>query len=142
MAKYTITHKCGHTEEVQLFGSNAEREKRIAYLESLDCEDCRRLAANAAANAAKEARCLKELSGLDKQVAWANTIRENAFKCLDMLQQFATNEQAKDMMASWRQKMGNQTDAKFWIDNRYDLPSDSNPAAAREAVRMFNIIFK
>ena len=141
MAKYTITHKCGHVEEVQLFGKIEDRERRIAYLESIECDECRKAKVNAEASAAKEVRGLANLTGSEKQVAWANTIRENAYKCLDMLTQFANNDQAKQMMDGWKTKMDAQIDAKWWIDNRNNLPSDSHQQAAREAVRMFNEIF-
>lgn len=141
MAKYTITHKCEHIEEVQLFGKMEDRERRIAYLESIECDECRKAKVNAEASAAKEVRGLANLTGSEKQVAWANTIRENAYKCLDMLSQFANNDQAKQMMDGWRSKMGAETSAKWWIDNRYNLPSDSSKQAAREAVRLFNEVF-
>ena len=142
MAKYTINHTCGHQVTVQLFGSYKDRERRIAYLETCECEECRKAKANAAAAEAKAARGLADLAGSEKQVAWANTIRENAYKCIDTLAQFANNDQAKAMMEGWRAKMDAQTTAKWWIDNRYNIPSDSHPQAAREAVRMFNDLFK
>ena len=142
MAKYIINHTCGHQVTVQLYGSYKDRERRIAYLETCECDECRKAKANAAAAAAKAERGLADLTGSEKQIAWANTIRENAYKCIDMLEQFATNDQAKQMMSTWRGKMDEETTAKWWIDNRYDLPSDSHTQAAREAVRMFNELFK
>lgn len=142
MAKYTINHTCGHQVTIHFFGKYEDRERRIAYLETCECEKCRRSKSNAAAAAAKDARGLTDLTGSEKQVAWANSIREAAYKCLDTLSQFANNEQAKQMISNWKQKMDAQTQAKWWIDNRYDLPSDYNQAAARETARMFNEIFK
>lgn len=142
MAKYTITHTCGHTEEVQLFGKMSDRERRIAWLENQECEECRRAKANAATAAAKDARGLADLDGTEKQVAWANTIREKAYKCFDSLQQFASNPQAKALMDGWKAKMDAETSAKWWIDNRYNLPTDSHPAASRENVSKFNELFK
>ena len=142
MAKYTINHTCGHTVDVQLYGAYKDRERRIAYLETCECDECRKAKANAAAAEAKAARGLADLTGSEKQVAWANTIRENAYKCLDTLAQFANNDQAKAMMDGWRAKMDTQTEAKWWIDNRYNLPTDSHPQAARQSVAMFNDLFK
>jgi hypothetical protein len=142
MAKYTITHTCGHTEEVQLFGKMEDRERKIKWLESQECDECRKAKANAEAAAAKEARGLADLEGSEKQIAWANTIREKAYKCVDALAPFASNPQAKAMMDGWKAKMDAETSAKWWIDNRNDLPTDSHPAAARESVRMFNELFK
>lgn len=142
MAKYTINHTCGHQVTIQLYGSNKDRERRIAYLETIECEECRKSRANAAAAEANAARGLADLAGTEKQVAWANTIRDNAYRCLDSLAPLATNEQAKAMMDGWRAKMDATTDAKWWIDNRYDIPNISEPQAARENVRKFNDLFK
>jgi hypothetical protein len=142
MAKYIVKHTCGHQVGVQLFGKYADREKRIAWLETQECDECRRAKANAEAATMKEARGLQDLTGSEKQVAWANTIREKAYKCLDTLTQFATNDQAKAMMETWKSKMDAETTAKWWIDNRYNIPTDSHPQAAREIVRMFNDLFK
>lgn len=149
MAKYTINHICGHSVEIQLFGKYADRERRIAYMETQECEGCRRRKANAAAAAAKADRGLPDLTGSEKQVAWANTIRENAYKALDCLAPFSINDRAKDMVENWRAKMDAETSAKWWIDHRYDLPSPfANPtsdsaanAAARCIIAAFNGIF-
>jgi hypothetical protein len=40
MAKYTINHTCGHSREVQLFGKNIERERKIEWMESQKCPKC------------------------------------------------------------------------------------------------------
>lgn len=34
MAKYSIRHSCGHYQEVELFGPDSERHRRIAWLEA------------------------------------------------------------------------------------------------------------
>ena len=145
MAKYTINHTCGHQVTVQLFGAYKDRERRIAYLETCPCDECRRAKANADAAAAKEQRGLADLTGSEKQIAWANTIREAAYKCLDMLMTFAAeanNTEAVKMVNTWKGLMDSENEAKWWIDHRNSLPSDHNPAAARKAVSMFNEIFK
>lgn len=147
MAKYTINHTCGHQVTVQLFGKYADREKRIAYLETCECDECRKAKANAAAAAAKEKRGLPDLTGSEKQIAWANTIREQAYKALDCLKPFASEEGLKVLMEGWsymddqmkekclasaeivkplfdgwKNKMDAQTEAKWWIDHRYSMP--------------------
>ena len=43
MAKYIVNHTCGHQVEVQLYGKQEERYRRIAYLETLECNECRRI---------------------------------------------------------------------------------------------------
>lgn len=150
MAKYTITHVCGHQIEVQLFGKHEERERRIAYLESIECDDCRRAKANAAALAAKEARGLLDLSGTPKQIAWANTIRERAYRALDCLAPFSSYPYAKALVDGWKAKMDAMTEAKWWIDSRDSIPSPSSGgtsrqatvSAAREIIRMFKTLFR
>lgn len=122
MAKYTINHTCGHQVTVQLFGKYADRERRIAYLETCECDECRKAKANAAAAAAKEERGLPELTGSEKQIAWANTIREQAYKALDCLKPFSTNDKTEAMMDDWKAKMDAHTESKWWIDKRYDMP--------------------
>lgn len=75
MAKYTVTHTCGHQHEYQLYGKHTERDRKIAWLEGQDCPACKRAAEEEAAKAATEGMELPELEGSVKQVAWANTIR-------------------------------------------------------------------
>lgn len=42
MAKYNVTFKCGHEEEVQLLGKYEDRERKIEwYKNSCDCTKCR-----------------------------------------------------------------------------------------------------
>lgn len=150
MAKYTITHKCGHTEEVQLFGTYAERGKRIALLEKQVCDECWKAKANAESEIAKNARGLTDLTGSEKQIRWANTIRENTYKALDCLAPYATHDRAKAMVEKWKAKMEAETTAKWWIDNRQKMPSplsgsgDERSAmfAARKIISDFENLFK
>lgn len=84
MAKYTITHICGHTSTQDLTGPSRDRQWRIGKYEGEDCWPCQRAkrdAANAAATAqavaVAEASGLPSLEGTPKQIAWAETIRAN-----------------------------------------------------------------
>lgn len=70
--KYTINHVCGHTSVVNLYGSSSERQRRIEYLSSKQCEQC---CAKTMSDAAGRLG-LPQLHGSDKQVAWALRIRE------------------------------------------------------------------
>ena len=76
MAKYEITHCCGHVRTYNLFGKTDDRNRKIEWLESQPCPDCKREEENAesAKKAAAENRPV--LTGSEKQVAWANTLRE------------------------------------------------------------------
>lgn len=75
MAKYYITHSCGHEEEVELFGPGKERDRRIKQMESHECADCR------AKHATERdiSRGLSALKGSPKQVAWASDLRDDMF---------------------------------------------------------------
>lgn len=122
MAKYIVTHACGHQVEYRLNGAYSIRERRIAYLETCNCYECKKAQANALAVESKEKRGLPDLTGSEKQIAWANTIRECVYSALDKLTTHTSNEQAKQMVDNWREKMNNKTTAKFWIENRNNLP--------------------
>jgi len=40
MAKYQVTHICGHDQEHILFGPGKERDRKISWFESQDCATC------------------------------------------------------------------------------------------------------
>lgn len=40
MAKYYVKHACGHEVQVDLFGKTADRENKIAWLETTLCPEC------------------------------------------------------------------------------------------------------
>jgi hypothetical protein len=40
MAKYTITHSCGHSQTHELFGKTSDRERKIEWLKTTECADC------------------------------------------------------------------------------------------------------
>lgn len=75
MAKYSIEHICGHTETVQIYGTNvhSERERKAEWLASRPCKDCER----EQLREENLAGC-SELEGTEKQIAWANDIRAKA----------------------------------------------------------------
>lgn len=74
MAKYTVTHTCGHTQDVNLFGKNTERDRRIAWLETQPCPECKRM--QELENAKEQASGLPELTGSERQIEWAMVIRQ------------------------------------------------------------------
>ena len=112
MAKYTITYKCGHTAEVNLYGKLADREAKIAWYKTIDCPECR---AKAAANDAKD-NGLAELTGSPKQVSWASDIRTEKLTDAEKFAPKVTKN--KDMFISAIDKMKNETSASWWIDRR------------------------
>lgn len=91
MAKYSITYKCGHTCETQLFGTYKSRERYIEWAkDNKFCPDCaeanvreHRSKENEASAQEAQERGYIELQGSPKQVAWANSIRSKAIAVLD-----------------------------------------------------------
>ena len=137
----TITHTCGHTETVQMYGSASERDSKAAWLASKPCQECQRKAQQAQATESAQAQGLPALTGSDKQVAWATTIRaEQLGKVAKMRQEFeATGRKqnvTEDVMAAQMgqfdalvAKLATQTAASWWIDRR----SSSAQALLKEA---------
>lgn len=117
MAKYTVTHACGHDHTYQLYGPNRERERKIAWLAEQDCPECAKRAREEqhkaeAEEAAKvtEGMDLPELTGTPKQVAWANTIR-GQFIALLQKEEGVRMDVALIIIRLY-------TSASWWIDNR------------------------
>ena len=121
MAKYTITYKCGHTEEMQLFGKMNDRDRKIAWYATQDCPECK-----AAARAAAKERGLVELQGTAKQVVWAEQIRDKFLELSEQikkqLETKAEDPRVLELFAVLDDAKRNSK-ASFWIDNRYDFDS-------------------
>ena len=118
MAKYTITYRCGHTAEVQLYGTYKDREKKIAYYKTIDCPECR---AKAVAEDA-QSKGYAELTGSAKQVSWANDIRSKMMHEADELAANVTRN--KEMFDKAVETMKNETSASWWIDRRNNTIKD------------------
>ena len=122
MAKYTITYKCGHTEEMQLFGKMNDRDRKIAWYATQDCPECKAAAARAAA---KE-RGLVELEGTAKQIVWAEQIRAKLLELSEQIKkQLETKAEDPRVLELFAvlDDAKNNSKASFWIDSRYDLDS-------------------
>lgn len=110
MAKYTVKHSCGHETEYKLFGRLAERYRKLEWLETQPCFDCRRKAEEAEALKIIEGMELPELKGTSKQIAWANTIRAQYIKARRDEYAMTDFEILKDLAS--------RTSAKEWIEHR------------------------
>lgn len=107
MAKYSITYKCGHTCDKQLFGSYKSRESYIEWAKDNklcpECEEAlvqenRRKENEVSAQDAQE-RGYIELQGSPKQVTWANSIRARVIAAIDEVQ-WIYEERAKESSLS------------------------------------------
>lgn len=121
MAKYTVTHCCGHDETVQLYGRSYERRRRMEWLESLLCPDCQR-EMDAKQNDEFEAdyEGLVDLKGTEKQIAWGRTCRRkqiNRFEStLDFFRRAEQSEEWEERQEKWREYFCQQDSAHWWID--------------------------
>lgn len=126
MAKYTVHHICGHARLHDLFGKGAERERKLAWLATVDCPDCYRAAKEAEKTAKNEAAAkenkeagLPELTGTPKQVAWAETIRGEKIKSVKaVLAKLDKSNALYAIVDGLVSEVINNPSAKYWIDNR------------------------
>ena len=72
-----VTFSCGHTGEVQLFGSSKDRERKIKwYEESALCPECYKKQQEEIGKELAAEYNLPEITGVsDKQIAFAETLR-------------------------------------------------------------------
>lgn len=130
MAKYDITHSCGHKQTHNIVGTNVngERDRKQAWLADQPCTQCWRQAqaeqrAQKSAAAAEDNKGLPELTGSVKQVAWAETIRAQAAASLSpikatMVANRANAPQKADLAINIIDATLANASAKWWIDNR------------------------
>ena len=125
-----IGRHCGHTETVQIYGTNVrgERERRAEWLATQPCSDCvgaqraeYRQASAVVLTAQAVAAGLPALTGTPKQVAWAESIR---MRLLDDLRAASERGPQRDraggIMAVYIRAASPVTEARDWIDHRND----------------------
>ena len=119
MAQYTMTYRCGHEEQTQLYGPTKGRERKIDWAKEALCPGCyctqetkQRTAALASSGLA-----LATFEGSSKQIEWATDIR--ARKLLE-LQRLLAKVQAGDkgIWDALLTRLAGERSAKFWIDHR------------------------
>ena len=126
-----IIHACGHEQAHYLSGLESQQERKAKWLKTTTCRDCfvaekraEEVAAAALSSAAVSHLALPPLTGTDRQIGWASTIRTKRLAAL-------TNSNSDaDCNACLR-----ITDAKWWIDCR-DLTDVDLMAAANRASNM------
>ncbi|MEG3168194.1 hypothetical protein U1737_08325 [Sphingomonas sp. LB3N6] len=123
-----IIHACGHEQDHYLTGYDSQQERKANWLKTTTCRDCfvaekraEEAAAAALSNAAISHLDLPPLTGTDRQISWASTIRT---KRLAALTNPSSNADCNACL--W------VTDAKWWIDCR-DLTDINLMAAANQA---------
>jgi hypothetical protein len=113
---HIITHACGHGQIHHLAGYARQQEQKAKWLETTRCRECfiadkQAVQAEAAARdvAAVAHLTLPALSGSDRQIAWATSLR--AARLLAMIL-----HEGDDVPLS--ALVSRLTDAKWWIDGR------------------------
>ncbi len=133
MAKYEVTHSCGHTATTQLVGPGKDRERKLAWLETILCENCaqvERVKAAAGMVALDEAKGFPKLHGSEKQITWASSIRHEAVLAFEKIErrlketalsQGSEAPLAEQLLfeldnycATWK----SEDQAQWWIDRR------------------------
>lgn len=134
MAWYDGTHSCGHEGSINLIGPNKQRIwKREQHFKGL-CDDCfkkqrekENAEANAKAKKEAEAMELPELTGSEKQIAWATTLRQEFIgKAENWLKD--EEELFEEDVTEYREALDwllrSKTKSRFWIDTRRNCPGD------------------
>lgn len=117
--KYNVTYACGHEGIVNLFGKMSDRDRKLEWLAGEDCPACRKAymeemhrQANESALEQAKANNLPELTGTQKQVAWAATLRQ---EFIDKLHKMNLTEQGEKVL---KYIIEQRTSATDWIDRR------------------------
>lgn len=143
MAKYTVTRACGHNETVVLYGKSRDREWRLEQVEpSKLCYECyqkqlaeQREKENREAAEAARAMNLPQLTGTEKQVAWAETIRQKMLADIDKFvygrikPEHRNDIRIKEPVRAIQAK----TSASWWIDHRGETGCSSYTKRLLEA---------
>lgn len=115
--KVNVTCTCGHIIEIDVFGKNSDRERKIRKIESEECPACQ-LARRMAATKNDTDWC--ELSGSEKQIVWAHDIRTK--KVGELEKMAVANKCAEQFKPFIDCLKSNFPEARFWIDNRFEAP--------------------
>lgn len=128
MSKYQIERKCGHIEEMQIYGATKDRDRRAEWESGKLCYECykaeqarKRAEESAAASTAAQADGLPALAGSEKQIAWAESIRR---ALVDGVEKILAGYEAKEpekvamFRAEFRAVELAETSAHIWIEKR------------------------
>jgi hypothetical protein len=122
MAKYTVTcPRCETDYRVDLIGPSRDREWKLDNFD-WTCDECREKAQaeeNAAASAANAASGLPALTGSEKMIAWAETIRKQKIITIDdYIERYTGHHPLDERLQAAIGGLKNRTSARWWIDNR------------------------
>lgn len=128
---YCTCSTCKKTFVITAYKRNrteADSFEQWAVENITECRDCERARINEAARKASEEAGLAELTGSEKQIAWATTIRENVTKDLREYVESIHNgtcpylsRMSKDDIKATEDTLDwalGHTESRWWIDHR------------------------
>ena len=126
MAKYSVKFACGHVAEVELYGPEVERMKKIRHMRQYGlCPDCYKQSKLDEIESLETELDLPVLIGSEKQIQWARSLRKeylsNFFRCFnEIVERNSKNghDTSYDLQMIEKFKIWLRTKhtAKFWID--------------------------
>ncbi len=129
MSKYSITRSCGHEETIQIYGPVRDRDRKAEYEAGKMCYECykseqakQRAAESVQAAESAKTLGLPQLTGSEKQIAWAESIRAKAAQSLTSVRQnlaLAPDDKREAVSIAMRiiDATMARTDAKDWIND-------------------------
>lgn len=146
MATYTVTRACGHKEKINLSGKadrrqwmleNVEKQKICYFCYQKELQEKRE---NENKKAAEEARKMElpELTGTEKQIAWAETIRLSVLKKTEeVLDNVPEKKKQLEEYGHFLQgiaEIEKQAKASWWIEHRFAITE-------REVLKLANFMY-
>ena len=74
MAKYNVTHSCGHESTVNLLGKMVDRDRKTAWLASRPCRECATADARAAGPTVRVGRAAEIMDAASDALAMGWTV--------------------------------------------------------------------
>lgn len=139
--KYCGTYACGHEGVINIYGPTKEHERKREYVFSQICPECRKLErqqeikeVNKKSAEAAVKMGLPALTGTEKQISWAMTIRNNQMESVkDQVKaregyRVKISDERLITMEEWEKAferiVESETTAKFWIENREEYQTN------------------
>lgn len=141
MAKYTVKFSCGHVAEVNLYGPEVERQRKIRHMkECWLCPACYEQSKLNEIAILETELGLPALTGSEKQVQWARSLRKeylsNFFRWFNEIVE-RNSKHGHDtsydlqMVEKFKIWLRTKNEAKFWIDLQNKLDR------TRELMKLF-----
>ena len=118
--RYHIKYKCGHEENVNLTGKQ-NSQSYADWLAAGVCKECYHAQKAAEVENYAKAEGLSELTGTERQIEWAKKIRYELYKDIKRFLSYCEENEYKTLFEQW---IKSQSEARFWIDNRFNEPDD------------------